>query len=97
VRDRHAEVPWRQVVSVRNRIVHAYFDLIGKSSGLPRHRMFRPWARRSRQSFKATSRSRDIPRELVAEVPAGERASPCIILRLPECNRIRTNACRRRR
>ncbi|HUE25099.1 MAG TPA: DUF86 domain-containing protein [Bryobacteraceae bacterium] len=27
VRDNHPEVPWRQLVSVRNRIVHAYFDL----------------------------------------------------------------------
>jgi len=27
VRDRHPEVPWRQIISVRNRIVHAYFDL----------------------------------------------------------------------
>jgi uncharacterized protein with HEPN domain len=27
VRERHPEVPWRQIVSVRNRIVHAYFDL----------------------------------------------------------------------
>jgi len=27
VRDGHPEVPWHQIVSVRNRIVHAYFDL----------------------------------------------------------------------
>jgi uncharacterized protein with HEPN domain len=27
LRNRHPEVPWRQVVSVRNRIVHAYFEL----------------------------------------------------------------------
>ena len=27
VRANHPEVPWRQIVSVRNRIVHAYFDL----------------------------------------------------------------------
>ena len=27
IRDRHSEVPWHQIVSVRNRIVHAYFDL----------------------------------------------------------------------
>ena len=27
LRDRHPEVPWHQIVSVRNRIVHAYFDL----------------------------------------------------------------------
>jgi uncharacterized protein with HEPN domain len=27
VRERHPEVSWRQIVSVRNRIVHAYFDL----------------------------------------------------------------------
>ncbi|MBE0660743.1 MAG: DUF86 domain-containing protein [Bryobacteraceae bacterium] len=27
LRDRHPEVPWRQIVSVRHRIVHAYFDL----------------------------------------------------------------------
>jgi uncharacterized protein with HEPN domain len=27
VRDRHPEVPWHQIVSVRNRIVHAYFEL----------------------------------------------------------------------
>lgn len=27
LRDKHPEVPWRQIVSVRNRIVHAYFDL----------------------------------------------------------------------
>jgi len=24
---RHPEVPWRQIVAVRHRIVHAYFDL----------------------------------------------------------------------
>lgn len=27
LRDRHAEVPWRQIIAVRHRIVHAYFDL----------------------------------------------------------------------
>ena len=27
IRETHSEVPWRQIVSVRNRIVHAYFDL----------------------------------------------------------------------
>jgi uncharacterized protein with HEPN domain len=27
LRERHAEVPWRQIVAVRHRIVHAYFDL----------------------------------------------------------------------
>jgi uncharacterized protein with HEPN domain len=27
LRERHPEVPWRQVMAVRNRIVHAYFDL----------------------------------------------------------------------
>jgi uncharacterized protein with HEPN domain len=27
LRDRHAGVPWRQIASVRHRIVHAYFDL----------------------------------------------------------------------
>jgi len=27
VRDNHPEVPWRQIVSVRNRIVHTYFEL----------------------------------------------------------------------
>jgi uncharacterized protein with HEPN domain len=27
LRDRHPEVTWRQIMSVRNRIVHAYFDL----------------------------------------------------------------------
>ena len=27
VKERYPEVPWHQIVSVRNRIVHAYFDL----------------------------------------------------------------------
>lgn len=27
LRERHPEVPWRQIISVRHRIVHAYFDL----------------------------------------------------------------------
>jgi uncharacterized protein with HEPN domain len=27
LRERHPEVPWRKVMAVRNRIVHAYFDL----------------------------------------------------------------------
>ena len=27
LRERHPEVPWQQIVSVRHRIVHAYFDL----------------------------------------------------------------------
>jgi uncharacterized protein with HEPN domain len=27
LRDRHPEIPWRQIMAVRNRIVHAYFDL----------------------------------------------------------------------
>jgi uncharacterized protein with HEPN domain len=27
LRDRHPEVPWRQIIAVRHRIVHAYFDL----------------------------------------------------------------------
>ena len=27
LRERHPEVPWKQIVAVRHRIVHAYFDL----------------------------------------------------------------------
>ena len=27
LRDRHPEVPWRKIIAVRHRIVHAYFDL----------------------------------------------------------------------
>ena len=27
LRERHPEIPWRQIIAVRNRIVHAYFDL----------------------------------------------------------------------
>jgi uncharacterized protein with HEPN domain len=27
LRERHPEVPWRQIIAVRNRIAHAYFDL----------------------------------------------------------------------
>ncbi len=27
LRERHPEVPWRKIVAVRHRIVHAYFDL----------------------------------------------------------------------
>lgn len=27
LKGRHPEVPWRQIVAVRHRIVHAYFDL----------------------------------------------------------------------
>jgi uncharacterized protein with HEPN domain len=27
LRGRHPEVPWRQIIAVRHRIVHAYFDL----------------------------------------------------------------------
>lgn len=27
LRARHPEVPWQQIVAVRHRIVHAYFDL----------------------------------------------------------------------
>jgi hypothetical protein len=27
LRERHPEVPWRQIIAVRHRIVHAYFDL----------------------------------------------------------------------
>jgi uncharacterized protein with HEPN domain len=27
LRQRHPWVPWRQIVAMRNRIVHAYFDL----------------------------------------------------------------------
>src|SRR5688572_1152415 len=27
LRGRHPEVPWRQIMAVRHRIVHAYFDL----------------------------------------------------------------------
>ena len=26
LRERHPEVPWRQIMAVRHRIVHAYFD-----------------------------------------------------------------------
>jgi uncharacterized protein with HEPN domain len=36
LRERHSEVPWRQIMAVRNRIVHAYFDLDCRSSGRPR-------------------------------------------------------------
>ena len=28
LRERHPEVPWRQIIAVRRRIVHAYFDLV---------------------------------------------------------------------
>ena len=27
LRERHPEVPWPQIIAVRHRIVHAYFDL----------------------------------------------------------------------
>jgi uncharacterized protein with HEPN domain len=27
LRERHPQVPWRQIMAVRHRIVHAYFDL----------------------------------------------------------------------
>jgi uncharacterized protein with HEPN domain len=27
LRDSYPEVPWRQIIAVRHRIVHAYFDL----------------------------------------------------------------------
>jgi uncharacterized protein with HEPN domain len=27
LRERHPEVPWRQIIAVRHRIVYAYFDL----------------------------------------------------------------------
>ena len=27
LRERHPEVPWRQIIAVRHRILHAYFDL----------------------------------------------------------------------
>jgi uncharacterized protein with HEPN domain len=27
LRERHPEVPWRKIIAVRHRIVHAYFDL----------------------------------------------------------------------
>ncbi|MGA9626384.1 MAG: HepT-like ribonuclease domain-containing protein [Bryobacteraceae bacterium] len=27
LRERHPEVPWQQIVAIRHRIVHAYFDL----------------------------------------------------------------------
>jgi uncharacterized protein with HEPN domain len=27
LRKRHPQVPWRQIIAVRHRIVHAYFDL----------------------------------------------------------------------
>ena len=27
LRERHPKVPWRQIIAVRHRIVHAYFDL----------------------------------------------------------------------
>ena len=27
LRERHPQVPWRQIIAVRHRIVHAYFDL----------------------------------------------------------------------
>jgi Uncharacterized conserved protein len=27
LRERHPEVPWRQIIAVRHKIVHAYFDL----------------------------------------------------------------------
>ena len=27
LRERHPEVPWKQIVAIRHRIVHAYFDL----------------------------------------------------------------------
>ena len=27
LRERHPGVPWRQIIAVRHRVVHAYFDL----------------------------------------------------------------------
>ena len=29
MRERHPEVPWQQIIAVRHRIVHAYFDVDG--------------------------------------------------------------------
>ncbi|MCB9076528.1 MAG: DUF86 domain-containing protein [Anaerolineaceae bacterium] len=26
-RDQHAELPWRQIIGLRNRLIHAYFDI----------------------------------------------------------------------
>lgn len=46
LRERHPEVPWRQIMAVRHRIVHAYFDLDWKilweaaSSEIPEQAIF---------------------------------------------------------
>jgi hypothetical protein len=34
LRERHPEVPWRQIIAVRHRIVHAYFDLDWQIPGM---------------------------------------------------------------
>ena len=33
LRQRHPEIPWRQVVGMRNRVVHGYFDANGRLPG----------------------------------------------------------------
>ncbi|MBI5323975.1 MAG: DUF86 domain-containing protein [Ignavibacteriae bacterium] len=27
VKEKHPEIPWRQIISVRNRLIHGYFDI----------------------------------------------------------------------
>ena len=56
LKGRHPEVPWRQIVAVRHRIVHAYFDLDWKICGMPRSGKYPSSAVRSWASSQRSSR-----------------------------------------
>jgi hypothetical protein len=47
-RARQSDIPWPLIISMRDRLAHAYFDLDNDSSGLPRRDRCRSWISSSR-------------------------------------------------
>jgi len=56
MKDRHGEIPWQQIVVVRNRIVHAYFELDWRILWVAERRSSRRSEYRSPHYFRANSR-----------------------------------------
>jgi uncharacterized protein with HEPN domain len=61
LRERHPEVPWHQIVAVRHRIVHAYFDLDWQILWTRQWMTSHSYADRSAESSKASFRNRSRP------------------------------------
>jgi len=73
LRERHPEVPWRQIIAVRHRIVHAVSIWIGRSSGMRPPMTFPNSASRFSTSPQRNFRN---PQPIEASGPAQEGFEP---------------------